>query len=238
MSIFESNYLDTTECISIVCNNQSYTDCMEFSLLRFAHLLMADPIEIKLYDKSKWMISNEQNPSDEMKQFMEKYPFIYNDAKYYLNTNEAKEMRNEWSYLVSGKEYFEYYRDDQMELFTNIHNIKQFLTHVLGYPNPDKIFESLQSDIKTTHSKEDYTISEAIKWMSKDVSKYNEYNKKKYYIVHDNCDRIKFKIKYDDNMSEEYLWQLRQIYFDSKYQIYNPFITGHSVIRPLNKYNN
>ena len=43
---FYCDYLDTTECIMINNNGVKYTDCMEFSLLRFAHLLMADPEKI------------------------------------------------------------------------------------------------------------------------------------------------------------------------------------------------
>ena len=57
---FYCNYLDTTECIMINNNGVRYTDCMEFSLLRFAHLLMADPEKIFKTQKSNWNIS-EQN---------------------------------------------------------------------------------------------------------------------------------------------------------------------------------
>jgi hypothetical protein len=34
--------LETTECISINNNGKIYTDCMEFSLLRFLQIMMCD----------------------------------------------------------------------------------------------------------------------------------------------------------------------------------------------------
>ena len=127
--------LETTECVQINNNERIYTDCMEFSLLRFLQLIMYDSNQITDISKSKYNLDI-YNINDidtllitnfvELKSFIDNYPDIYKKAQYYLSDKIGLEQREEWSKLVSDREFFDYYRNDGAELFTSISNVINF----------------------------------------------------------------------------------------------------------------
>jgi hypothetical protein len=127
--------LETTECIEINNLGRIYTDCMEFSLLRFLQLIIYNSQELYDTGKSQYIhenfklnlldIDNISNIS-ELNKFINIYPYIYSNAEYYLSNNIGISQRTEWSTLLSDKLFFDYYRNDGAELFTSIENIINF----------------------------------------------------------------------------------------------------------------
>jgi hypothetical protein len=125
--------LKTTECISIEHSGMNYTDCMEFSLLRFLQLLLFDPEEIEDHEYSCYHV-----PSDAIRihpallSYVTENPYIYPDALYYTTSPSGTQERCDWAKLVSFRKEFQYYRNDSAELFTNIANIFTFLELFCG----------------------------------------------------------------------------------------------------------
>ena len=153
-------------------------------------------------------------------------------------------MRSDWSILLSNKEYFEYYRDDQKELFTNQNNIISFLKNVLGYDDPYEVFNNYEFDINTTKTIEQLDINSIKQMMSKDVSVYEALSNNDKYNIRFDDTVIRFAIKdlNNKNIIQKYKWYLKQVYFDPAFadpvsnnqsSNFNLFITGHSAIRPL-----
>ena len=139
--------LETTECVPIKNNGRDYTDCMEFSLLRFLHLIFFSEDEIKQNDFSNFNINHENQSikiHKDLKSWINRYPIIYQKSDYYLEKDGLIE-REEWAKFVSDRSYFEYYRCDGAELFTNIKNIIIFCKELLGMnldleePEPDNL---------------------------------------------------------------------------------------------------
>lgn len=125
--------LKTTECILINHSGMEYTDCMEFSLLRFLQILLFDPNEIDDHEFSCYHV-----PSDAIRihpslvNYVKENPFIYPDALYYVKSPSGIKERCDWAKLVSFHKQFQYYRNDSAELFTNIDNIFMFLQFFCG----------------------------------------------------------------------------------------------------------
>ena len=102
--------LETTECIPIKNSGRNYTDCMEFSLLRFVHMIYYSKSEdnpnISSYNQN---ITLHIHP--DLRQFMNRFPQINIKGSYYLNGDGVIE-REEWAKFVSDRPYFDYYRTD------------------------------------------------------------------------------------------------------------------------------
>ena len=121
--------LETCECVTINNKDRVYTDCMEFSLLRFMQILLYD-------DKS-----SRYNPTildipmkDILRDYINKYNKIHIKTDYYNTTNGIKE-RSDWATLVSDHNtIFDYYRNDQSELFTNVKNVLLFFNYFFEIP--------------------------------------------------------------------------------------------------------
>ena len=239
--------LETTECIQISNRGRNYTDCMEFSLLRFLHLLVFDEKELKENKCSTWYY-NSNHVHKDILEFIEKYPFIYHNGKYYDSGDSGKKQREEWSTLVSDRDFFEYYRNDSAELFTNVKNIllmfKNFFHMDLSikeseYNNDlkkiaDK-FSTKNKKISLEIGHQEYNIVDSemkyiVKYLSKIDSQYNSrINSNKVYKVITKKTIIDIKIN-----DVEYEWHLMEYILDNIHdEISNKFITGHSVIHKV-----
>lgn len=230
--------LETSECIFINSNGRKFTDCMEFSLLRFAQMLLFDKIDDKYSNykkdfKNQYFTSHIQNNKK-----------IYHEIDYYLNSNE----RNEWALCVSDKDFFDYYRNDKAELFTSVKNILIFLEKYfeikVNFENPQETF----NNISKYFSNENKNISISIN----DIKEINTIEKMKYiinYVSRPDCDYDDYYDETFDVINKEtlidiyindyqYQWYLYEKYIDTndENKIYpkNKFITGHSVINQVN----
>ncbi len=249
--------LETTECVEINNNERIYTDCMEFSLLRFLQLIMNDASQIKNNGKSTYNLehliinNNHQlsiNNFIELKTFIDNYSYIYSNAQYYLDTKIGLEQRAEWSKLVSDKDFFDYYRNDGAELFTSITNIINFfngffsmeldnteISHQTSFDLIISKFESPNKKISIIKSEPEIVIKPMslkmiLNYLSRPDLDYIEHLSKdiEYKIV--------FKTTYLDLVIDDsnYQWKLFEVYFDNSnsidFNLINKFITGHSVI--------
>jgi hypothetical protein len=249
--------LETTECVKINNNGRIYTDCMEFSLLRFFQLIIYDSNQIIDIGKSKYNLDlNNINGLDtlsltnfvELKSFIDTYPDIYQKAQYYLSDKIGLKQREEWSKLVSDRDFFDYYRNDGAELFTSVSNVINFFNgffslnlsndEILYQHNLDKIaskFSSLNKKISIIKSEPDIIIrmmnlKNILLYFSRPDTDYiNNLNKNIEY-------KVVFKTTYLDLVIDgnNYKWKLYEVYLDDTnlidFNLINKFITGHSVI--------
>jgi hypothetical protein len=83
------NLLETTECIPIWNLGRRYTDCVEFSLLRFLHIVSAE--EKDLFECAgcsyKTEIIEREDFDYELYAFITKYSSIVRKAEYYASYN-------------------------------------------------------------------------------------------------------------------------------------------------------
>ena len=73
--------LETSECIEITNNGRIYTDCMEFSLLRFLQLCTYDLDQI--FTKKFSFYPDSIIHNELLSIFANKYPIIYQDTAFY-----------------------------------------------------------------------------------------------------------------------------------------------------------
>lgn len=249
--------LETTECVQINNNGRIYTDCMEFSLLRFLQLIMYDSSQITDIGKSEYNLApHNMNEMDtlmitnfvELKSFIDTYSDIYQKAQYYLSDKIGLEQREVWSKLVSDRGFFDYYRNDGAELFTSISNIINFFNGFfsLNLKNEESLsefnlniiaskFSTPNKKISIVKSKPDINIrmmnlKNILLYLSRpdlDYAKYLDSNTE-YKVV--------FKTTYLDLEIDgyNYEWKLFEVYLDDTnpvdFNLINKFITGHSVI--------
>lgn len=126
--------LETSECVLIHnTNNRSYTDCMEWTLLRFMQLMLYDQTTL-IDGKMKYVLPSEYDLkiSEEINSYILKNNIIHIDTEYYESEKGIIE-RTEWVKLMSDHQnLFDYYRNDKAELFTNVFNIILFCEHFFG----------------------------------------------------------------------------------------------------------
>lgn len=232
--------LETTECIIIDNNGKIYTDCMEFSLLRFIHMLHYEPSDLSFFGYSNY--KNIESCKDYLLDFIKKYPLIYPKANYYLKEDGTIE-RNEWATFVSDKDFLDYYRNDKAELFTSVENIIKFFN---GFYNMDLDIDNQQLSLNsiaeyfTTENKKislkinNNSKNQILLYMS-DFMCYISRPETEYclddptiYKVIDSKTSIYIKINDD-----EYLWMLSEMYISDSDTHKNKYITGHSVIHTL-----
>ena len=234
--------LETTECIRINNNGKIYTDCMEFSLLRFVHILMYDPKQMFKKNCSEYISNIEYN--EYFKDFVKKNPVIYPNANYYLSNPNGIQERNEWTSIVSNIKSLDYYRNDMAELFTSITNLIKFVNEFFNKNYNINEFENSLKQISTDFSTEDKKISlsikstnvkqnkmymdEIIRYISRPEDKYKNYlNKDKIFEVITTINYLELKIN-----DYEYEWMLYEIIIKNNGEL-NEYITGHSVITVL-----
>jgi hypothetical protein len=234
--------LETTECIGIKNNGRNYTDCMEFSLLRFLHLIFYSESQLFLNKFSTYELDSNPNLkiNSDLIKFIESNPKIYSNSTYYLNDKGVDE-RESWAKIVSDRDYFQYYRTDGAELFTNIKNILIFCYQMLGlelnldYDDSNNL-EILSKKISSEHK----NISIKIFTQEKNVSK-THINNILNIISKEQDDMTNLPKKIYDVVTEKtvidlqvngykYEWNLYGVYFLNETLVTNKFITGHSVI--------
>lgn len=234
--------LETTECIPICNNGRTYTDCMEFSLLRFLHILMHDPIQMQKDSCSDYMTSEHLNLNPELREFITKHSKIHCSARYYLSP-AAEAERNEWATFVSGRGFFEYYRNDEAELFTNVRNVLQFLQHLVGLNvtydaarDFNAVARAFASDSKHIQfydisiDRVDYSMKmrDICRFLSKvDHGFTSKIHQTKDYKVIRKTSYIPFAVN-----NAHYQWELTELLIDDD-SFDNKFITGHSFIRMM-----
>ncbi len=236
--------LETSECIPIKNNGRDYTDCMEFSLFRFMQLIFFSEEEILTNKFSNYNIYYENkliNIHNDIRVWISRFPKIYKEASFYLDGDGANE-REEWAKFVSDKPYFEYYRIDGAELFTNIRNIIIFCKELLGMnlnlddPEPDNL-RNIQSILNEYTNKKikfyinykekdnlDLTVPRIKAFISKPQPDIDTLTKQSYGVI---SKRTILNLTID---SKVYNWNLYEVYFKNENLLSNKFITGHSVI--------
>ncbi len=233
--------LETTECIPIQNNGRDYTDCMEFSLLRFLHLIFYSKDQIKENNYSEWVINQDNelikiNP--DLNEWIKRFPKIYRNSSYYLGP-DGKNEREEWAKFVSDRSYFDYYRCDGAELFTNIRNIIVLCKELLGI-NLDIDDDESNNLMKISKKLSEYTgkkIILLIEFEEYAVMEEKICNIKRLFSKPqpdiDNLDDIYYKIinksstlnlRIDEKL---YDWSLTEVYFKENGIVSNKFITGH-----------
>lgn len=237
--------LETTECIPIRNKGRDYTDCMEFSLLRFAHMIFYSEKLLSSHDYSLWVFNPDSNLlkiNHDLLKWISKYPNIYDEALYYTNKSQGVKEREHWAQFVSDRPYFEYYRTDSAELFTNVKNIIIFCKEILGI---ELYLENLESDnlriisktlsqytgkkikINVRYKEEeiiDMPIENIKRFLSKSQSDIDALENPTYKVISKRTilDLTINFIMYD--------WNLYEVYFLDEKLVSNKFITGHSVI--------
>lgn len=240
--------LETSECVLIYnTNNRSYTDCMEWTLLRFMQLMLYN-YDTLSDQKMSYFVEN-LNLHQDILNFIEKNNMIYVETDYY-ETSIGKNERTEWVKLLSDYDnLFDYYRNDKAELFTNVNNILLFYKYFFNC-NLIDLNESSQynfniiakylgqitnknisfeiSEINST--KKIYKMQQLCAMLSKEDKNLTNPNiQHKLFSAINKITNIKIKIN-----EENYLWTLMEYYLDDSYtQFNNKFITGHSVINKL-----
>lgn len=230
--------LITGECVEINNLGRIYTDCMEFSLLRFFQLMLCDEESIKTKSQSKYLTNKEICLP--INDFIKKYPIIYSNIEYYSSEKGILE-RQDWAKTLSDTEIFEYYRNDKAELFTNVENIVQFINwcfftdfnikseiNVLLQQIQDYFTLGNKKITLTLDSKSETKllcpVSQISQFISRPDNEYSYFNTKRYFVSNVRS-IIKIKINYC-----EYEWNLYEKYMCNKNKFSNHFITGHSVI--------
>lgn len=238
--------LETTECIGITTKGRNYTDCMEFSLLRFLHICMYDKEQITNNGFSEF--SNQSGCEDnlEIMEFIKKYPKIYPDAEYYNWNSEGKKQRAEWSTFVSDRDFLDYYRNDGAELFTSVTNIIKFFNGFFNMELDEKTPELSLDMIGKKFSNQNKSVNVKIKEINTKIKSDKIKNIMRYISRPD----TEYKNYIDDNEFYDvvesttyldiivdgyvYYWMLYEIYFADSTLFSNKFITGHSVIQNWN----
>ncbi len=235
--------LETTEYIPIKNNGRDYTDCMEFSLLRFLHMIFYSKEQINQNNYSGWVINPENelikiNP--DLGEWIGRFPKIYPKASYYLNPDGRKE-REKWAKFVSDRAYFDYYRCDSAELFTNIRNIIILCKELLGMDLniDDSDFDNLNKLSNILSEYTGKTIKMIIGFEEDALMKEKISNIKRLFSKPqpdiDNLDDIYYEIINKSTIlfltidEKKYNWNLTEVYFKDNI-VSNKFITGHSVI--------
>ncbi len=234
--------LETTECIEINNKGRKYTDCMEFSLLRFIQLIGFCPKQLDTKGYSQYNTKTNDNLICE---FIKSYPNIYKSADYYLHDEDGTDEREKWSEFVSDRDFLEYYRNDQAELFTSITNILKFfinfykleldLNEYSGSLNKIANYFStqdkkIQIKIKNTSiTNKKMTMKEINNLLSRPDDEIKQFNNilQTHMVVFTN-NLIEFSIN-DYN----YEWSLYEVYFNDSNLFKNKYITGHSVINKM-----
>jgi hypothetical protein len=234
--------LETTECIPIRNNGRDYTDCMEFSLLRFLHMIFYSEDQIRKAGLSDYHLDlhPKLKLNQDLIEFVKTYPEIYQSSDYYINSHGVKE-REAWAKFISDRSYFEYYRTDGAELFTHVKNILILCKELLGI-NLD-LTKDHKDNLKIVSSKlstKNKIINIFINEEEKKVSSMPLSNIKKYLskIQQDiyDLDNKNYNVSINNTLvslqigSNIYNWHLYEIYFQDNLPISNKFITGHSVI--------
>ena len=232
--------LETSECIEISNNGRIYTDCMEFSLLRFLQLCTYDLEQINLDKFSFYPDSIIYN--DLLSSYIKKYPIIYRDSCFYESSENGKKQRELWANFVSDKHFLDYYRNDSAELFTSVQNIIKFfngffqidLDIINHQESLDKISKIFSNNKKNISLKINYIDKHKMYMSMKNVMRYisrpeTEYikqiNSSELYEVITSKTFIDIKID-----GYDYEWVLYEMYFSDPELFPNKFITGHSVI--------
>lgn len=237
--------LETTECIPIENSGRNYTDCMEFSLLRFVHMIYyfksednsANPgdLDISSYNQNITL-----NIHSDLKEFINRFTQINTKGSYYLNGDGIIE-REEWAKFVSDRPYFDYYRTDGAELFTSVKNIIIFCKELLG----------INLNLTDEESDNLYLISKKLKSSGSNINLSFNYethtstkmhiNRIRMFLSKEQLDIYNLKFGLYDIVSKQsildlevnghkYKWNLNEVYFQDNTIISNKFITGHSVI--------
>lgn len=124
--------LQTTECLPINNFGKEYTDCMEFSLYRFLHILFFNPEEIRSNGNSKYDFRfGLPKLHNSLQSFIRKYPIIYQLSSHYRSNIQE---RQDWAIFLSNRKCFNYYRNDGAELMTNLSTIFSFLQYFFNIP--------------------------------------------------------------------------------------------------------
>ena len=235
--------LETTECITINNKGKIYTDCMEFSLLRFFQMMYYDPEELEINGVSHYNTKYNTEKTQDCLNFIDKYPLIYPNAEYYLKAGDGIAQREEWATLVSNKCFLDYYRNDKAELFTSVTNIIKFFN---GFNNMNLDIYNQQESLNlisnffTTNSKKitlkikdksvdhfNFSIPDIMRFISRPEDEYNIYDPNLYKVVKSTT-IINISINND-----KYLWYLIEMYICDSNVYSNNYITGHSVIQTL-----
>ena len=236
--------LETGECILINNQNRVYTDCMEFSLLRFLQLLTCNVNQLKINGFSDYNI-NRILLNNKLKNFIDNFPKIYKLLENYeYNVKE----RSKWSETISDMNTIDYYRNDKSELFTSVENIFNFIETFINineFKNmgdelsfQDKFdmiasnFSTNDKEIKIVLEKTSAKISKVdmktiIRQVSRPDNEYINYLNEVFNVVDRNTTIYIFV---NNKIYEWSLWE--KFIVDDK--IENKFITGHSVIKCLN----
>tara|TARA_B100000768_G_scaffold181849_1_gene206855 strand:- start:2218 stop:2937 length:720 start_codon:yes stop_codon:yes gene_type:complete len=232
--------LETGECILIRNQNRVYTDCMEFSLLRFLQLLTCDINQIKKDGKSHYIMNNDLI-HNKLKKYINNFPYIHKCLKNYQNN--VKE-RSKWSETISDTDGIDYYRNDSSELFTSVENIFNFLKVFLNleqfidfsknltlqekfdkisanFTTANKKINIIVSDITTR--KEIINMKKILSQVSRPDNNYKKYLDNNFKVV--SRETIIY-IYVNDHVYEWTLWEK----FIENSNFRNNFITGHSVI--------
>ena len=236
--------LETGECILINNQNRVYTDCMEFSLLRFLQLLTCDVNQLKINGFSDYNI-NRIVLNNKLKNFIDNFPKIYKLLENYeYNVKE----RSKWSETISDMNTIDYYRNDKSELFTSVENIFNFIETFVNINELKNIGDELSYQEKfdmiasyfSTNDKEIKIVLEntstkiskvnmktIIRQVSRPDNEYINYLNQVFNVVDRNTTIYIFV---NNKIYEWSLWE--KFIVDDK--IKNKFITGHSVITYLN----
>eukprot|EP01038_Epipyxis_sp_PR26KG_P014126 gene14126-18954_t len=237
--------LKTSECRFISNKSREYTDCMEFSLLRFLQLLGYDEgqmINDRQSSYSENIKSICSNIDNDLLEFINKYPFIYSETQPYIS-KDGIQQRSDWAEFVSDRKFLDYYRNDNAELFTSIENIFQFFNgffqlDLLLENNPQENFDKIASTFSNNNKNiiininkiESYSMNKCMLDILDMISRPDdEYIK---FVDDDTLYEIKVSTSYIDmNIDKyDYKWILYEVYFNNNDNISNKFITGHSVI--------
>lgn len=232
--------LETTECISIVNKGRAYTDCMEFSLLRFLQLLAHCPEQIKKSCCSDYLGPVNSGPVGE---FIKAHGQIFQSGDYYLDgKSPGVTERADWAEFVSGHDFLHYYRNDSAELFTSVSNIIRFfngfynlnlslaesdygssLDAIGEYFTTDQVRVSMDitGQVVNVHK---LSMREICRMISRPDDEYTPNNS--IYTVCICNTTIELEIN-----ESNYIWTLYEVYFKDPVPFTNKYITGHSVIR-------
>ena len=232
--------LETGECIVIHNQNRVYTDCMEFSLLRFLQLLTCDINQIRKDGKSQYNMDKDLI-HNKLKKFINKFPYIH---KFLTNYQNNVKERSKWSETISDTDGIDYYRNDSSELFTSVENIFNFLKVFLNleqfidfsknltlqekfdkisanFTTANKKINIIVSDITTR--KEIINMKKILSQVSRPDNNYKKYLDNNFEVV--SRETIIY-IYVNDHVYKWTLWEK----FIERSNFRNNFITGHSVI--------
>ncbi len=231
--------LETTECISIENKGRAYTDCMEFSLLRFLHLLGHCPSTI---GKSGSCDYSKKVKTGLVGEFIRSHGLIWPSGEYYLDQESpGVTERADWAEFVSDRDFLHYYRNDGAELFTSVENIIRFfngfysmdldtdesahkssLKTICEKFSTDKVCVQIQ-DIKVNKTQRQLSMREICRMISRPDDQYNPDNS--IHKVQISNTQINFYVG-----DTEYIWRLYEVFLINPGNFSNKYITGHSVI--------